>query len=294
MKIIRFILSHGLLLGLLVALGFAYYYRSQLFPDSVNQHIDNGVNSVVAASKRVAEVFGYQREDSVTLDTTESIETTVTEQGNTEQASDSVVTEDTASSSTSEVAVEETMPEPPTDESQTSSDVAIQADDAVTDSTDTQNSIDGTDSIQTPQEEMPVPEERVAQADAETVKTETTSITEQNTNDADVDNGEQVMVETAVPLINQARLAYLQGDIENSISLYQQLGEQSPDNPDAFGELGNVYYSLGKWKQAGAAYYTAASLLLEQGNNQQVNYLYRVIQGLDQESADKLKQKLTQ
>ncbi len=95
-------------------------------------------------------------------------------------------------------------------------------------------------------------------------------------------------------ILNRARQAYWNGSMAEAEKAYQELSELASQDPDVYGELGNIYYAQGKWKQAGEAYYEAAIRLIE-ANQQpaQVNYLLRVIQGLDAESANKLRQKMT-
>ncbi|MES0326687.1 MAG: hypothetical protein ABUK13_00710 [Gammaproteobacteria bacterium] len=93
-----------------------------------------------------------------------------------------------------------------------------------------------------------------------------------------------------------ARKLFWSGNAQASETLYLQLINLDSSDPNAYGELGNVYYTQGKWKQAGGAYYEAAVRLLGQKNNDQVanrvSYLLRVIQGLDTESAEKLRKKI--
>ena len=91
-------------------------------------------------------------------------------------------------------------------------------------------------------------------------------------------------------LLISARSAFNKGDMKNCEKYYQQLSELDNDNPDIFGELGNVYYSQGKWSEAAQAYYEAATRLIENGNRNQVMYLHRVMQGLDADYAEKLAQ----
>ena len=97
-------------------------------------------------------------------------------------------------------------------------------------------------------------------------------------------------------VLHTARKLFWNGNVQGSEKLYLELINLDKNDPDAYGELGNVYYTQGKWKQAGEAYYEAAIRLLEQNNNGQaidrVSYLLMVIQGLDTESADKLKNKI--
>lgn len=90
-----------------------------------------------------------------------------------------------------------------------------------------------------------------------------------------------------------ARQTFWNGNPLGSEKIYLDLVKLHESSPDVYGELGNVYYSQGKWEQAGKAYYQAAVRLLDLKQTQQVNYLLRVIQGLDAESAEKLKLKIS-
>ena len=98
-------------------------------------------------------------------------------------------------------------------------------------------------------------------------------------------------------ILFMARQSFWNGEVADAEMNYQKLIAINDSNPDVHGEMGNVYYTQGKWKQAGQAYYQAAIRLLAQQNNaqvsNQVSYLLRVIQGLDQESAEKLRSKIS-
>ena len=109
--------------------------------------------------------------------------------------------------------------------------------------------------------------------------------------DADVVSRE-VPSENARKILIKARQMFWNGNAQGSEKLYLDLMAVSDGDPDVYGELGNVYYAQGKWKQAGKAYYEAAIRLLELKKNDQVSYLLRVIQGLDSESANKLRDRL--
>jgi len=95
-------------------------------------------------------------------------------------------------------------------------------------------------------------------------------------------------------LLINARTAFNQRSLRESEKYYIELTQFDNNNPDPFGELGNVYYSQGKWDEAGQAYYEAAVRLLKQGNQSQVLYLQRVISGLNTELAEKLAQTMMQ
>jgi len=91
-------------------------------------------------------------------------------------------------------------------------------------------------------------------------------------------------------LLINARNAFNHGKAAQSEKFYLELTQLDNDNPDIFGELGNVYYSQGKWDKAGQAYYEAAVRLITEGNYNQIAYLQRVINGLNTEHAEKLAQ----
>jgi len=91
-------------------------------------------------------------------------------------------------------------------------------------------------------------------------------------------------------LLINARNAFNHGKVAQSEKFYIELTQLDNDNPDIFGELGNVYYSQGKWDKAGQAYYEAAVRLITEKNYNQVAYLQRVIKGLNTEHAEKLAQ----
>lgn len=91
-------------------------------------------------------------------------------------------------------------------------------------------------------------------------------------------------------LLSSARKSYWRGDSQAAEKIYLDLVGMDDTNPDLYGELGNVYYAQGKWEDAGKAYYEAAVRLLALKDNTQVQYLLQVIQGLDSESATKLRQ----
>ena len=91
-------------------------------------------------------------------------------------------------------------------------------------------------------------------------------------------------------LLINARNAFNHGKVAQSEKFYRELIQLDNDNPDIFGELGNVYYSQGKWDEAGQAYYEAAVRLITEKNYNQVAFLQRVIAGLNTEHAEKLAQ----
>jgi|GEM_PF-3669064 len=87
-----------------------------------------------------------------------------------------------------------------------------------------------------------------------------------------------------------AREEYHRGNIEQSIANYRQLIANSSDNYDAYGELGNVYMSRGKYSEAAGAYYQAGAILVKLGQRGRARSLLPMLQRLDRARAEELNQ----
>lgn len=87
-----------------------------------------------------------------------------------------------------------------------------------------------------------------------------------------------------------AREEYHRGNIEGSISNYQQVIANTSNNYDAYGELGNVYMSRGKYREAAGAYFEAGSILVKQGQTARARTLLPILDRLDRSKADALNQ----
>jgi len=99
---------------------------------------------------------------------------------------------------------------------------------------------------------------------------------------------------SAYGLLAAAREAYWLRDYEQAEASYQQLIQLEPDNPDGYGELGNMYFAQGQWQPAAAAYYEAGVRLLNSGMVVQARQMLEVIRGLNGEQADELEQQINQ
>ncbi len=93
-------------------------------------------------------------------------------------------------------------------------------------------------------------------------------------------------------VINKARQVYWQGKYKESIGYYKQAIKLIPENPEAYGELGNLYYSQGEWQKAGESLYQSASRLLDNGLTGKVYHLLTIIRGLKPERAKELENRL--
>jgi tetratricopeptide (TPR) repeat protein len=258
MKLLRYLLSHGILLLLLVALAFAYYYRARLFSADINARIDGVVNKSLAWT----EVFADKR--SATSPSMEQPQTSSPQASNIESPT-----------------AESSMPVPAT--ARQDQDVVVTQDMGQPPSAQANEPAAEQEAIPTPAAEPAAP---TAMANTDESSTAQAA--------AEPENDQAAAANPQLDLLNQARIAFQSGKADESIKLYEELRELNPDDPNVYGELGNVLYAQGKWQQAGEAYYEAASRLLDKGQGGQVQYLYRIIQGLDQESAEKLRSRLGQ
>ena len=94
--------------------------------------------------------------------------------------------------------------------------------------------------------------------------------------------------ESPYEVMAKAREAFWLRDFEMAEQKYRKLTQLEPDNPDGYGEMGNMYFSQGKWEEAAAAYYQAGARLLNDGLVQEARQMVDVIRGLNGAQADDL------
>lgn len=258
MKLLRHILSHLFLISFLIAVISVFYYRTLLLPSHVVSKVDEVVNDIyppaLAFVSKREYFWSIKGERIVSFDDL------------------NLFKKDEAAPIKEEktVAVEKNN-ESSLVEKETKS-VAKIEDVSRTPEKDA-------DAVGTAKKK-PI-EVAVAKPEAE-VKAEVSEKIIVEVKDSDTSSERNILID--------ARNAFNKGNVSASEKLYLELTQLEQDNPDAFGELGNVYYSQGKWDQAGQAYYEAAVRLIAEGNYNQVSYLQRVISGLNTEHADKLSQ----
>ncbi|MDB4575643.1 tetratricopeptide repeat protein [bacterium] len=85
-----------------------------------------------------------------------------------------------------------------------------------------------------------------------------------------------------------ARKSFYQRDYEKSIQSYQYVIDNTEDNFDAYGELGNVYFNQGKKQQAASAYFEAAAILIKKGQVNRAQSLMGLLRHLDKAKAEEL------
>lgn len=89
-------------------------------------------------------------------------------------------------------------------------------------------------------------------------------------------------------LLNDARKAYWEKDYEKSVTLYQSQIKTQPNVADIYGELGNVFFTMGSNETAAKHYFEAGQLFLQQKQDQRAKQVYEILSKL----APKLAQQL--
>jgi len=97
---------------------------------------------------------------------------------------------------------------------------------------------------------------------------------------------------SAYRVLEAARESYWLRDYATAEKQYNDLISMDPDNPDWYGELGNMYFSQGEWDKASAAYYEAGVRLVKQGMSTEAEQLVEVIRGLKGTQASDLEEKI--
>ena len=90
--------------------------------------------------------------------------------------------------------------------------------------------------------------------------------------------------------VQQARRAYWNGDFEAAEAAYMKMLLVFPGDADAFGELGNLYQSMGRPAQALDAYFEAGLRLKAEGNREKLQQIIELMQKEGDGRGDQLRQ----
>lgn len=281
MKLLRHILSHTFLILFIAGLVSVFYYRSLLLAPDINEKIDTYVSELYPPAVSFTSGRDYFWAAKIQH----------------RPVLDNLVISDQATATADTAVVNEVMSITPAEVELTPvSDVPAPAvlteEIAVADPVNTDTTEQMMAAVEAPQSVVTQPEiivaEKIEQAAAESVSQQT-PVSQVIADSVNVPENDAKETSDYDVLVN-ARNAFNYGNLSLSEKFYQELADRDANNPDVYGELGNVYYAQGKWQQAGRAYYEAAARLIRQGRKDQVVYLQRVIKGLDADSADKLAQ----
>ena len=89
-------------------------------------------------------------------------------------------------------------------------------------------------------------------------------------------------------LVQQARRAFWNGDFETAEAGYIDLIAAYPEDADAFGELGNLYLSMGKPAAALDAYFEAGVRLRAHGETEKLRQIIDILTKEGDQRADQL------
>jgi hypothetical protein len=312
MKLLARILSHGFAIAVVMLLAIGLIYRGELFPEyDLPDFLDIGK----LADHQKEPTTGRVDRDVVEAQPETPAAATADEQHQAEgrdTITDSTGTgtvEGIAATDVEEPEAEETLQEPPTE---------TEAPSVLTEEVAEEPAIDAVAPI--PGETGQQPGEEMPEVDVPPLG-ESTAATETDLSEAEVIHEDvPESIEPAAPspqsdtaiipgdiaaekpvsrpqekayqLLADAREAYWLRDYDTAESKYLALTRLEPDNPDGYGELGNMYFSRGKWDQAATAYYAAGVRLIGQGLLTQAEELIAVIRGLNGANADDLEQKI--
>ena len=265
MKILRHILSHLFLIFFLLAIVSVFYYRTLLLPNDVVAKVDGIVTEIYPpASKFVSKrdyFWSIAGERIVSFDDLKIFE------------KDTEVVAVASDNKSEDVIKVETTVEP-----------SVETTVVKKDEVEAENKTEKEEPVVAKTEEAPVNEVLVNEKTIVKPAQEVNSVEEVSVVVKDSDTSSER------DLLISARNAFNQGKFVESENYYIELTQLDNDTADIFGELGNVYYSQGKWDKAGQAYFEAAVRLIQDGDFNQVAYLQRVISGLNTEQAEKLAQ----
>ena len=278
MKILRHMLSHLLFIFFLVAIVSVFYYRTLLLPNDVVEKVDGIVTQIYPPALKFVSNRDYFW--SIGGERIVSFDDLTLFEKDSEVASNNKIADETKLEPLAEpdiktinVAVKEVGSDSLVKKEETV--VIAKIDEAEA----TKEPITEHEEVKAAIVELEAAKEPIAKLPKENNQTEDLPAV---VKDIDTSSERELLV--------NARNAFNRGAVIKSEKFYIELTQLDNDNPDIFGELGNVYYSQGKWDEAGQAYYEAAVRLITEGHYNQVAYLQRVITGLNTEHAEKLAQ----
>ena len=269
MKIIKHLLNYTGLFAVIAFVLAAVYFRAEFFSDRINKPIDTALSEI--GNSLGVKIPAYKHEENSPL---EHQSQELAEINEPEQALNNDMDSETEMSDES---TSETSPD---------TGMVVTITESVAETVDSLFSSDK-NKIQIGEDNADISREETTSNDTNIVMDAIEEITGvvNSFNENESPDPRETLV--------RARKAFWNGDLQEAEKAYQELAEHEELNPNVYGELGNVYYAQGKWQEAGKAYYEAAVRLIEIKQPYQVNYLLRVIKGLDSESAEKLKQKMS-
>lgn len=92
--------------------------------------------------------------------------------------------------------------------------------------------------------------------------------------------------------IDAARKAFWEHDLPKAERLYRMLTTSKVADINAWGELGNIYYMQGRWKDAAVAYAEVALKLIDEQKMQRAAFFHQLVRQMDVEQSARIDQHL--
>ena len=279
MKGFSYIVRHGMLIVLVIGISIAYVYRQQLFPrffdDQVHTQVNTGESNETVHAESLASEQTEMSPEKSAIQSGDKNNGAVSDQyvESTDQADQSTQTEDTLS-----VVPEDTKKLIPVPSGESDN---IKKD------------------VEQPSQLQPAPsaslnsKENHELSSDEQQKPDVGNTNSPGSDDTIIDS-RYTQEEQYFQIINNARHAFWQGQHDVAITRYEQAILHLPASVEAYGELGNVYYSMGRWDESGENLYQAAIRLVDAGQTQRAQYLLSVISGLKPARIKDLEKKLAE
>jgi len=312
MKLLRYILSHIILITFLFAVVAIFYYRTLLFPYPVVEKVDGLIAKVYPGAIEFSSKKDYFWVKSDKTDSTDPSSTAPTDVATTTPPV--VTTEPESTTAVKPGPVVTTEPESttavkpgPVVTTEPESTTAVKPGPVVTAEPESTTAVKPEPVVTAePESTTAVKPEPVVTAEPEsttavkpgpmvTAEPESTTavkpepvVTAEPESPTPPVKSATSNSQSAALLLFQARTAFAEGKPKESEQFYRDLIELDKNNPDPYGELGNIYYSQGLWTKSGEAYFQAAVKLISQNKTDQVYYLHKVLMGLDSKKAAEL------
>ncbi len=88
---------------------------------------------------------------------------------------------------------------------------------------------------------------------------------------------ESVTNNTDIDYLLQAREAYWDKNYQLAVNLYTDEINKTPDSPDLYGELGNIYYRLNNYEIASSHYLKAGELFIKTNDQLRAKQIYDIL-----------------
>lgn len=300
MKWFSYILRHGMIIVLVIGISIAYVYRQQLFPKFFQDEIQKQADTEESKEAMHAESSSSQQAETLAdkspVQAGAQHDVDITMQKNKEPVDDTAESE-SQDSTESDQYVESTSQDDQSTHAEDTLPAMQETEEALEPILpgkleNTKKDLDQSPQIPSSPKESINNEQSDELPEKDQQKSDDLQMTDLGSADTVIDS-RYSQEEQYFQIINNARHAFWQGQHDVAITRYEQAILHLPASVEAYGELGNVYYSMGQWDKSGENLYQAAIRLVDVGQIQRAQYLLSVISGLKPARVKDLEKKLS-